>query len=106
MGYNAYVAVFMYKMLAERAKSTHKDAIREAMAAGDAGIDAPEGRIVIDPKSQHCSHVMRLIGVDAQNSVSILKGFGDIQPYWLSKVGCDLTKSDPKEQYTPDHLPG
>jgi branched-chain amino acid transport system substrate-binding protein len=76
------------------------------MAAGDAGVDAPEGRIVIDPKSQHCSHVMRLISVDAQNKISILKDFGDIQPYWLSKVGCNLTKSDPKEQYTPDHLPG
>ncbi len=106
MGYNAYVAIIIYKMLVERAKSTSKDAIRGVMAAGDAGIDAPEGRIVIDPKSQHCSHMMRLISVDAQNQINILKDFGNIQPYWLSKVGCDLTKSDPKEQYTPDHLPG
>jgi len=49
---------------------------------------------------------MRLIAVDGQNHVDVLKDFGTIQPYWLSKVGCDLTKSDPKEQYTPDHLPG
>ena len=106
MGYNAYVAIKMYKMLVERAKSTSKDAIRAVMATGDAGIDAPEGRIMIDPKSQHCSHEMRLIMCDAQNHIDVLKDFGTIQPYWLGKVGCDLTKSDPKEQYTPDHLPG
>ena len=106
MGYNAYIAVFMYKMLVERAKSTSKEAIRKVMDAGDAGIDAPEGRITIDPKSQHCSHTMRLISVDAENHVHVEKDFGLLQPYWLSSIGCDLTKSNPKEQYTPDHLPG
>jgi urea ABC transporter substrate-binding protein len=106
MGYNAYVAIFMYKMLVEQAKSTNKDDIRKVIAAGNVGIDAPEGRITIDPKSQHCSHHMRLIEVDGQNKVSVLKDFGTIQPYWLGQIGCDLTKSNPREQYTPDHLPG
>jgi len=106
MGYNAYVAIKLYKMLADQAKSTKKDALRQVIDTGNAGLDAPEGHITIDPKSQHCSHVMRLISVDGENHVHILKDFGTIQPYWLSKVGCDLTKSDPKEQYTPDHLPG
>ena len=105
MGYNAYVAIKMYKMLADRAKSTKKDALRKVIDTGDAGFDAPEGHIAIDPKSQHCSHVMRLISVDGQNQVHVLKDFGTIQPYWLSQVGCDLTKSNPKEQYAPDHLP-
>jgi urea ABC transporter substrate-binding protein len=105
MGYNAYVAIFMYKMLVERAQSTKKDAIRAVIAKGDAGIDAPEGHIVIDPKSQHTSHFMRLISVDAQNQVHVEKDFGLIEPYWLGQVGCNLLKNDPKEQYTPDHLP-
>ena len=105
MGYNAYVALYMYKMLAERAQSLDKDAIRKVIAKGDAGIDAPEGHIVIDPKSQHTSHHMRLLSVDKENKVHIVKDFGVIQPYWLGQVGCDLTKSNPKEQYTPDHLP-
>jgi urea ABC transporter substrate-binding protein len=105
MGYNAYVAVKMYQMLAGRAKSLAKDDIRKVIAQGDAGIDAPEGHIVIDPKSQHTSHHMRLLGVDEHNAVHVLKDFGTIQPYWLGQVGCDLTKRDPKEQYTPDHLP-
>jgi len=105
MGYNAYVAIKMYKMLATRADSLKKDDIRKVIAQGDAGIDAPEGHIVIDPKSQHTSHHMRLLGVDAHNEVHVIKDFGIIQPYWLGQVGCDLTKHDPKEQYTPDHLP-
>jgi urea ABC transporter substrate-binding protein len=105
MGYNAYVAVKMYQMLAGRAKSLAKDDIRKVIAQGDAGIDAPEGHIVIDPKSQHTSHHMRLLGVDEHNAVHVIKDFGTIQPYWLGQVGCDLTKRDPKEQYTPDHLP-
>ncbi len=105
MGYNAYVALYMYKMLVERAKSLHKDDIRKVIAKGDAGIDAPEGHIVIDPKSQHTSHHMRLIMVDNKNQVHVLKDFGVIQPYWLGQVGCDLTKYNPHEQYTPDHLP-
>ena len=29
------------------------------------------------------------------------QGFGEIKPYWLGEVGCDLTKADPKEQYAP-----
>ena len=105
MGYNAYVAVMMYKMLVETGKSTSLAAIRKVMDTGTAGIEAPEGFITIDPASQHCSHHMRLISVDAQNQVHVLKDFGTIKPYWLSSVGCDLTKSNPKEQYTPDHLP-
>jgi branched-chain amino acid transport system substrate-binding protein len=48
---------------------------------------------------------MRLLSVDKENKVHIEKDFGVIQPYWLGQVGCDLTKYNPKEQYTPDHLP-
>ncbi|SEE56613.1 amino acid/amide ABC transporter substrate-binding protein, HAAT family [Rhizobiales bacterium GAS191] len=105
MGYNAYTAVYMYKMLAERAKSLKKDDIRKVVAQGDACIDAPEGKICIDPKSQHTSHNMRLIAVDDKHQVTVTKDFGLIKPYWLGDVGCDLTKKDPKEQYSPSNLP-
>ena len=105
MGYNAYVALYMYKTLVEGAKSTRKDDIRKVIDKGGACIDAPEGEICIDPKSQHTSHHMRLISIDAQNQVHVDKDFGVIQPYWLGQIGCDLTKHDDKEQYSPDHLP-
>lgn len=105
MGYNAYVALYFYKMLAERAGSLDKDAIREVIAQGDACIDAPEGKICIDPKSQHTSHHMRMIKVDADHNVEVIKDFGEIKPYWLGEIGCDLTQNDPNEQYSPSSLP-
>lgn len=105
MGYNAYVTVYMYKMLVEAAQSTEKDDLRKVIATGDACIEAPEGKICIDPKSQHTSHRMRLISVDDSHNVSVTKDFGLIEPYWLGEVGCDLTQNDPKEQYDPNNLP-
>ena len=66
MGYNAYNALYMYKTLVEKAKSTKLDDMRKVIATGDACIDAPEGKVCIDPKSQHTSHRMRLISVGPQ----------------------------------------
>ncbi len=106
MGYNAYVTLHLYKTLAEQAKSLDKAAIRKVIASGAVAIDAPEGRITIDPASQHLSHAMRMISVNERHEVTVLKDFGDIKPYWLGQVGCDLTKRDDNEQYSPSSLPG
>jgi branched-chain amino acid transport system substrate-binding protein len=105
MGYNAYTGLMMYKMLAERAKSVKLDDLRKVMAAGDACIEAPEGKVCIDPKSQHTSHRMRLVSVGPKHEVTVDKDYGTIEPYWLGQIGCDLTKKNDKEQYTPDNLP-
>lgn len=106
MGYNAYVAINQYKMLVEKAQSTELADLRAVIATGEACLDAPEGKICIDPQSQHTSHHMRLISVADDHSIVAGKDFGVIQPYWLSEVGCDLTKENPKTQYSPDNLPG
>ncbi|MCW5620705.1 MAG: urea ABC transporter substrate-binding protein [Burkholderiales bacterium] len=105
MGYNAYTAIYMYKTLVEQAKSTKLEDLRKVIAAGGACIDAPEGKICVDPKSQHTSHRMRLISVDAKHNVTVTKDYGVIQPYWLGEIGCDLTKKNDKKQYTPTDLP-
>jgi ABC-type branched-subunit amino acid transport system substrate-binding protein len=105
MGYNAYNALYMYKTLVEKAKSTKLADLRKVIAAGEACIDAGEGKVCIDPKSQHASHQMRLIAVDDKHKVNVLKDYGTIQPYWLGKIGCDLTKNNDKKQYTPSDLP-
>ncbi len=106
MGQNAYSAIYLYKKLVEMAGSTDIDAIRAQIATGQACIDAPEGQICIDPKSQHVSHRMWQISVDAQHKVHVERSWDRIEPYWLGEIGCDLTKEDPKEQYTPSYLPG
>ena len=105
MGENEYAAVYMYKKLVEMAGSTDIDKIRAQIATGKACIDAPEGQICIDPKSQHASHQMTQIGVDAQHHVHVERTWARVDPYWLGQIGCDLTKDDPKEQYTPSSLP-
>ncbi|WP_025569570.1 urea ABC transporter substrate-binding protein [Variovorax paradoxus] len=105
MGYNAYSALYMYKSLVEKAKSTKLADLRKVIATGDACIEAAEGKVCIDPKSQHASHQMRLISVDEKHSVKVEKDYGSIQPYWLGKIGCDLTKSNDRKQYTPSDLP-
>ena len=75
------------------------------IAQGDVCVDAPEGKVCIDPKSQHTSHRMRLISVGPKHEVTVEKDYGTIQPYWLGEIGCDLTKKNDKDQYTPSHLP-
>jgi len=105
MGYNAYAAVYMYKTLVEKAASTKKADLRAVIAEGDACIEAPGGKMCIDPKSQHTTQHMRLFAVSADHSVREVKDFGMVEPYWLGEIGCDLTKEDPKTQYTRSTLP-
>ena len=102
---NSYHAVYLYKQMVERAKSTKRDDIRKVIALGDVCMDAPEGKVCIDPKSQHTSHRMRMVTVDEKHNVKVIKDFGVIQPYWLGEIGCDLTKKNDKKQYTPSELP-
>ena len=105
MGYNAYTALYMYKDLVEKAKSTKLADLRKVIATGQACIAAPEGQVCIEPKSQHTSHRMRLIAVDDKHAVKVIKDYGTIQPYWLGQIGCDLTKKNDRKQYTPSDLP-
>lgn len=103
---NSYLAVYLYKQMVERAGgSTKKDDLRKIIAQGDVCTDAPEGKVCLDPKSQHMSHTIYLAKVNKDHSISFPKVWNDIKPYWLGEAGCDLTKSDPSAQYTPSNPP-
>ncbi len=102
---NSYLAIYLYKQMVERAKSTKRDEIRKVIAKGDVCFDAPEGKVCIDPKSQHMSHTIYMAKVGEDHSVTFPKVWQDIKPYWLGDAGCDLTKSDPMTQYTPSNPP-
>jgi len=104
---NSYHAVYLYKEMVEQAGgSTNKADLREAIASGDICVDAPEGRVCIDPKSQHVSHTIYLVRVNEDHSVSVPEVWEDVEPYWLGEVGCDLTQGEnPKAQYTPSDNP-
>lgn len=104
-GQNSYTGIYLYKKAVELAGSTEKDAIRQAIATGDVCVDAPEGEVCIDPKSQHASHSIALVHVNADHSIDIPKTWDGIEPYWLGENGCDLTKQDHNAQYTPSNPP-
>lgn len=103
---NSYLAVQLYKQMVERAGgSTKKEDLRKVIAQGDVCYDAPEGKVCLDPKSQHMSHTIYLAKVNDDHSISFPKVWNDIKPYWLGEAGCDLTKNDPSAQYTPSSPP-
>ncbi len=47
----AYAQVYLWKLAVEKAKSTDVDKVREALRGIE--FDAPEGKIKVDPKTQH-----------------------------------------------------
>lgn len=103
---NSYHAVYLYKQMVERANGSTKRAdILKVVAQGDVCVEAPEGKVCIDPKSQHASHTIYLAKVGDDHSISFPVTFENIQPYWLGQAGCDLTKNDPSAQYTPSNPP-
>ncbi|RDW14556.1 urea ABC transporter substrate-binding protein [Paracoccus thiocyanatus] len=102
---NSYIGMYLYKELVERAGTTDHDALRAEIAKGDVCFDGPSGNVCLDPKSQHMSHTIYLAKVEADHSITFPKVWENIQPYWLGDAGCDLTKSDPSEQYTPSNPP-
>ncbi|RWR26669.1 urea ABC transporter substrate-binding protein [Sinirhodobacter populi] len=102
---NSYAAVYLYKAMVEKAHSTKLDDVRAAIADGTVCTDAPEGKMCIDPKSQHVSHTIYLAKVNADHSIEFPKTWENVKPYWLGDSGCDLTKSDPSAQYTPSNPP-
>lgn len=103
---NSYIAMNLYKQLVERADgSTVRDDLRKVIAEGDVCFDGPSGNVCLDPKSQHMSHTIFLAKVNDDHSISFPTIWEDIDPYWLGEAGCDLTQSDPSEQYTPSNPP-
>jgi branched-chain amino acid transport system substrate-binding protein len=92
--------------MVERAKGSTKPAdLRKIIAMGDVSFDAPEGKVTIDPKSQHMSHTIYLAKVNDDHSISFPYVWHDIKPYWLGEAGADLTKKNPQKQYTPSDPP-
>ncbi|WP_421522025.1 urea ABC transporter substrate-binding protein [Ochrobactrum quorumnocens] len=103
---NSYIAVNLYKQMVERAGgSTKRDDLRKIIAEGDVCFDGPSGKTCLDPKSQHMSHTIYLAKVGDDHNVSFPQVWKDVKPYWLGDAGCDLTKSNPGEQYTPPNPP-
>jgi branched-chain amino acid transport system substrate-binding protein len=76
---NSYIAMNLYKQMVERANGS--------------------------TKREHMSHTIFLARVTEDHKIEFPKVWDNIKPYWLGDAGCDLTKADPSEQYTPSNPP-
>ncbi len=97
---NTYVAIQLYAKAAKLANSVTPIEVVKALETGIA-YDAPEGTIKVDPKSHHVSHTVHLAKVGANHKLEILKSWENIEPFWLSSIGVDLTKKPESKQYSP-----
>ena len=74
--------------------------MRKVIATGDACIDAPEGQVCIDPKSQHTSHRMRLISVGPRARGQGREGLRHDQAVLARR---DRLRPDQEERQGPVH---
>ena len=104
MGQNAYAAVYSTRSWS-RWPDRRSSRISASRSPPARRASMRRRAVCIDPKSQHVTHRMWQISVDAAHNVKTERSWDRIEPYWLGQIGCDLTKNDPKEQYTPSSLP-
>lgn len=97
---NTYVAVQLYAKAAALAGNVTPIEIVKALETG-ISYDAPEGNVRIDPKSHHVSHNVHLAKVGKDHKLEIVKSWENIEPFWLSSIGVDLTKKAESRQYSP-----
>ena len=104
VGEDAYVGMLLYAAAVRKAETVDQKLVLAALETGPC-VDAPEGRVCIDPRTHHTSHTVTLARVLPNHSLNTVASFPDVQPYWLSQAGCDLTKTSDTSQYSPSTPP-
>lgn len=96
-----YTGVYLWAKAVEQAGTTEVDAVIAALESG-ISIDAPSGKVSIDPKSHHAIKDVYLVHADENHNITFPHKWDQIKPYWLAEEkGVDLTKEAPNKQYTP-----
>ncbi len=84
----------------EKSKTTDTEAVIKALESG-LEIDAPSGKVVMDPGSHHVSHSVHIGVTTDKRSFEIVKSFPPTPPKFEQSV-CDLVKNpDINKQFTP-----
>lgn len=68
----AYISMYLYKALVEKAGSFDVDAVNEAAADGGITVDAPEGVVTLDGESHHISKPGHIGKINAENQFDIV----------------------------------
>lgn len=98
-----YMALQLYFAAVKKAGSVDQTKVRQALwADGGLRIEAPEGAVKLDPRSNHVSHNIWLAVIDEKHNATFPKRWDDIKPYWLGdEKGCNLPVKPDKTQYQP-----
>lgn len=68
----AYISLYLYKELVEKAGSFDVDKVNAAAAAGGISFDAPEGTVTLDGKNHHISKQGHIGQINADNQFDIV----------------------------------
>ena len=68
----AYISLYLYKALVEKAGSFEVDDVNAAAAAGGVSFDAPEGTVTLDGENHHISKPGNIGRINADNQFDIV----------------------------------
>lgn len=91
----------LWAMAVEKAGTFETDAVIEALESG-LEVDAPEGRVRLDPPTHHLWHNAHIAQVNDRQGFEIIESFENIPPEFEQEV-CNLIENpDTFTQYTPE----
>ena len=61
--------------------------------------------VKLDPATHHLAMEMRMAQVQADHSIKFVADLGWVEPWWLKKLGVDLTTKAESRQYLPTDDP-
>ncbi|TAM87420.1 MAG: urea ABC transporter substrate-binding protein [Candidimonas sp.] len=105
VGEDSYVGVYLYAHGVKKAGTTNQAAVIKALESPDTCIEAPEGKVCVDPRSHHLSHTISMMQVEPNHSLKRVEVWADVEPSWLGDAGCNLPVKSDHNQYTPSNPP-
>jgi len=101
-GQYAYFSVYLWAKAVEKAGTVDSEAVLEALRAdGGMTLNAPQGEIRFDPKTNHLAHPVHLIRVNENHELEFIESWDSIEPFWLQEIGVNLMEEDDNRQYSP-----
>jgi branched-chain amino acid transport system substrate-binding protein len=100
----AYIAVNLMALAWAKAGTTDTDPVIAALQSG-LSFDGPDGMVMLDPATHHLAMEMRMAQVQPDHSIKFVADLGKVEPWWLKRLGVDLTAKVESKQYLPGDDP-
>lgn len=100
----AYIAVNLMAQAWEKAGTTDTPDVIGALESG-LSFDGPDGMVKLDPATHHLAMQMRMAQVQEDHGIEYVADLGEVEPWWLKRLGVDLTSNQESRQYLPSDDP-